>query len=174
MARTPQTENIKNQLGKLGNTPFEVERIDVDFTDNWFLPSSVLAEVRREAVEKLLAARRMNYRQEIVSMPKTDHAFPQSELTYLGNVMNEGAADFYRHHGVTKLAPAFEKRPAQDAVLMFCKHCLRYSMGWCPVRHKEKSPYKEPYYLVSSDGKRFRLEFDCKHCQMKVYPSKER
>ena len=174
LARTPQTENIKNQLGKLGNTPFEVERIDVDFTDNWFLPSSVLAEVRREAVEKLLAARRMNYRQEIVSMPKTDHAFPQSELTYLGNVMNEGAADFYRHHGVTKMAPAFEKRPAQDAVLMFCKHCLRYSMGWCPVRHKEKSPYKEPYYLVSTDGKRFRLEFDCKHCQMKVYPSKER
>ena len=168
LARTPQTENIKNQLGKLGNTPFEAERIDVDFMDNWFLPSSVLAEVRREAVEKLLAARRMNYRQEIVSMPKTDHAFPQSELTYLGNVMNEGAADFYRHHGVMKLAPAFEKRPVQDAVLMFCKHCLRYSMGWCPVRHKEKSPYKEPYYLVSSDGKRFRLEFDCKHCQMKV------
>jgi len=22
--------------------------------------------------------------------------------------------------------------------------------------------------LVSTDGKRFRLEFDCKHCQMKV------
>ena len=144
----------------------------MDFTSNWFLPSSVLAEVRREAVEKLLAARRMNYRQEIVSMPKTDHAFPQSELTYLGNVMNEGAADFYRHHGVTKMAPAFEKRPVQDAVLMFCKHCLRYSMGWCPVCHKEKSPYKEPYYLVSSDGKRFRLEFDCKHCQMKVLVKK--
>jgi putative protease len=172
LARTPQTENIKNQLGKLGNTPFEAERIDVDFMDNWFLPSSVLAEVRREAVEKLLAARRMNYRQEIVSMPKTDHAFPQSELTYLGNVMNEGAADFYRHHGVMKLAPAFEKRPTKDAVLMFCKHCLRYSMGWCPVRHKEKSPYKEPYYLVSTDGKRFRLEFDCKHCQMKVLAEK--
>ena len=168
LARTPQTENIKNQLGKLGNTPFEVERIDVDFTDNWFLPSSVIAEARREAVEKLLAARRMNYHQEVATMPKTDHAFPQSELTYLGNVMNEGSASFYRQHGVSKIAPAFEKRPAQDAVLMFCKHCLRYSMGWCSVRHKEKSPFREPYYLVSGDGKRFRLEFDCKHCQMKV------
>lgn len=31
-----------------------------------------------------------------------------------------------------------------------------------------RSPYKEPYYLVSNDGKRFRLEFDCKNCQMKV------
>ena len=168
LARTPQTENIKAQLAKLGNTPFEAERIDVDLKDNWFLPSSVLAEARREAIEKLLQARKMNYRQEIVSMPQTDHPFPQSELTYLGNVMNEGSVAFYRQHGVLQIAPAFEKRPAKDAVLMFCKHCLRYSMGWCPVRHKEKSPYREPYYLVSMDGKRFRLEFDCKHCQMKV------
>ena len=174
LARTPQTDNLKNQLGKLGNTPFEAVRIDVDLKDNWFIPSSQLADLRREAVEKLLAARKMNYRQEIVSMPETDHPFPQSELTYLGNVMNEGAASFYRHHGVTNIAPAFEKRPEKGAVLMFCKHCLRYSMGWCPVRHQQKSPYQEPYYLVSSDGRRFRLEFDCKHCQMKVYPSNER
>ena len=174
LARTPQTDNLKNQLGKLGNTPFEAVRIDVDLKDNWFIPSSQLADLRREAVEKLLAARKMNYRQEIVSMPETDHPFPQSELTYLGNVMNEAAASFYRHHGVMKIAPAFEKRPEKGAVLMFCKHCLRYSMGWCPIRHQQKSPYKEPYYLVSSDGRRFHLEFDCKHCQMKVYPSNER
>ena len=172
LARTPQTDNIKNQLGKLGNTPFEAERMDVELTDNWFMPSSVLGELRRNAVEKLLQARKMNYRQEIVPMPVTTHPFPQRELTYLGNVMNEGAASFYRQHGVSKLAPAFEKHPANDAVLMYCKHCLRYSMGWCPVRHKEKSPYKEPYYLVSTDGKRFRLEFDCKHCQMKVMAEK--
>ncbi|MBE6281606.1 MAG: U32 family peptidase [Bacteroides sp.] len=168
LARTPQTDNIKAQLAKLGNTPFEAERIDVELRDNWFIPSSQLAELRREAVEQLLAARRMNYRQEIVSMPETHHPFPQTELTYLGNVMNEGAARFYRHHGVAKMAPAFEKQPATDAVLMFCKHCLRYSMGWCPVHQRGKSPFREPYYLVSSDGKRFRLEFDCKFCQMKV------
>ena len=168
LARTPQTDNIKAQLAKLGNTPFEAERIDVELHDNWFIPSSQLAELRREAVEQLLAARRMNYRQEIVSMPETHHPFPQTELTYLGNVMNEGAARFYRHHGVAKIAPAFEKQPATDAVLMFCKHCLRYSMGWCPVHQRGKSPFREPYYLISSDGKRFRLEFDCKFCQMKV------
>ena len=172
LARTPQTENIKTQLAKLGNTPFEAERIDVDLKDNWFLPSSVIAEARREAVEKFLSARRMNYRQETFTLPKTGHAFPQSELTYLGNVMNEGSMSFYQHHGVTRIAPAFEKRPTPDAVLMFCKHCLRYSMGWCPVRHKQKSPFREPYYLVSGDGKRFRLEFDCKHCQMKVIDTK--
>lgn len=69
---------------------------------------------------------------------------------------------------MASIAPAFEQTPVEKAVLMFCKHCLRYSMGWCPVHQRERSPYREPYYLVSTDGKRFRLEFDCRNCQMKV------
>ena len=169
LARTPQTDNLKKQLGKLGNTPFEVERIEIACTDNWFIPSSLLSECRRAGIEKLLQARRIGYPQEMATMPQANHPFPVSELTYLGNVMNEASASFYRQHGVTKIAPAFEKQAPSQAVLMFCKHCLRYSMGWCPVRHRVKSPYREPYYLVSSDGKRFRLEFDCKQCMMKVY-----
>ena len=30
-------------------------------------------------------------------------------------------------------------------------------------------PWKEPLSLVLGDGRRFRLEFDCTHCQMNVY-----
>lgn len=167
-ARTPQEENLKTQLAKFGNTPFEAVRIDIDFARNWFLPASVLADFRRQAVEKLISARRINYRRELFVLKPTAHAFPQSTLTYLGNVMNAQAVSFYAGHGVASIAPAFERAPAEKAVLMFCKHCLRYSMGWCPVHQRERSPYREPYYLVSTDGKRFRLEFDCKNCQMKV------
>ena len=79
---------------------------------------------------------------------------------------------FIRIMECSALLPLFEKVSADNAVLMFCKHCLRYSMGWCPSWHKVRSPYKEPYYLVSSDNRRFRLEFDCKNCQMKVYAEK--
>ena len=167
-ARTPQEENLKTQLAKFGNTPFEAVRIDIDFAGNWFLPASVLADFRRQAVEKLISARRINYRRELFVLKPTAHAFPQSTLTYLGNVMNAQAVSFYAGHGVASIAPAFERAPAEKAVLMFCKHCLRFSMGWCPVHQRERSPYREPYYLVSTDGKRFRLEFDCKNCQMKV------
>lgn len=167
-ARTPQEENLKTQLAKLGNTPFEAQRIDVDFTDNWFLPASVLSDLRRQAVDKLIAARHTTYRRELVMLKSTSHTFPQTSLTYLGNVMNSRAASFYTNHGVQQVAPAYEQAPVDKAVLMFCKHCLRYSMGWCPIHQRERSPYKEPYYLVSTDGKRFRLEFDCKNCQMKV------
>ncbi|WP_371296148.1 U32 family peptidase [Bacteroides sp.] len=167
-ARTPQEESLKTQLAKLGNTPFEAERVDIDFTENWFLPASVLADFRRQAIEKLIAARRINYRRELAVLRPTTHAFPQTALTYLGNVMNARAASFYAGHGVASIAPAFEQTPVEKAVLMFCKHCLRYSMGWCPVHQRERSPYREPYYLVSTDGKRFRLEFDCRNCQMKV------
>lgn len=167
-ARTPQEENLKTQLAKLGNTPFEAERVDIDFTENWFLPASVLADFRRQAIEKLIAARRINYRRELAVLRPTTHAFPQTTLTYLGNVMNARAASFYAGHGVASIAPAFEQTLVEKAVLMFCKHCLRYSMGWCPVHQRERSPYREPYYLVSTDGKRFRLEFDCRNCQMKV------
>lgn len=169
LARTPQHDNLINQLGKLGNTPFVPRNIEVDLSENWFIPSSELAELRRATVEKLLALRRINYHCELWRMPETEHPYPQKELTYLGNVMNKEAAAFYQKHGVEKIAPAFEVEHPEGAALMFCKHCLRYSMGWCPVHHKVKSPYREPYYLVSGDGKKFRLQFDCKNCQMKVY-----
>lgn len=168
LARTLQTDNLRNQLSKLGNTPFEAKDIKIDLSDNWFIPSSEMSELRRNAVEKLLEVRRINYRREVFRMKETKSKFPVSTLTYLGNVMNSSASEFYKNHGVLKVMPAFEKEQPKDAVLMFCKHCIRYSMGWCPIHHKVRSPFREPYYLVSSDGRRFRLEFDCKQCQMKV------
>lgn len=175
-ARTPQAENLRSQLGKLGNTPFEVVNNDSDeasgiifkLSQNWFIPASVIADWRRQVIEKLIAARRITYRRELAVWKPTKHAFPITSLTYLGNVMNAAAKSFYLSHGVSSVEPAYEKQPVPDAVLMFCKHCLRYSMGWCPTYQKVRSPYREPYYLVGTDGKRFRLDFDCKYCQMKV------
>lgn len=177
-ARTPQAENLRNQLSKLGNTPFEVtsfKAVSETSADgfNYFIPASVVADWRRQVIDKLVAARRMTYRQELAVWKPTKHTFPSSSLTYLGNVMNAPARSFYLEHGVTSVASAYEKQVVSDAILMFCKHCLRYSMGWCPTRQNGRSPYREPYYLIGTDGKRFRLSFDCKNCQMKVHGNEE-
>lgn len=180
-ARTPQAANLRAQLSKLGNTPFEVSGelsqdasgIDLHLSQNWFLPASVVADWRRQVIDKLTAARRITYHRELASLKPTKHPFPVTELTYLGNVMNREAQTFYQEHGLQSIAPAYEKQPVPNAVLMFCKHCLRFSMGWCPTRQKGHSPYREPYYLVGTDGKRFRLAFDCKNCQMRVFKNEE-
>lgn len=172
LARRERQDNIRTQLSKLGNTPFEASKVVVGLSENWFVPSSLLADMRRRGVEKLLEARRARYPRETVKrvQPSVSIPFPERQLTYLGNVVNGKARSFYQDHGVEQIDPAFELSPRKDVPLMFTKHCLRYSMGWCPTYQKDKSPYKEPYYLLYKDT-RLRLQFDCKHCQMLVFES---
>lgn len=172
LARRERQDNIRTQLSKLGNTPFEASKVVVGLSENWFVPSSLLADMRRRGVEKLLEARRARYPRETVKRVQSSVSipFPERQLTYLGNVANGKARSFYQDHGVEQIDPAFELSPRKDVPLMFTKHCLRYSMGWCPTYQKDKSPYKEPYYLLYKDT-RLRLQFDCKHCQMLVFES---
>lgn len=169
LAEKKQTDNIRVQLAKLGNTLFEAEKIEVNLTDNWFVPSSLLADMRREAVNLLLSDRRIRYPRELSQKPDSvaKPLFPQQQLTYLGNVANTRACSFYQEHGVKTIDPAFELKAPDHVPLMFSKHCLRYSMGWCPTYQKKKSPFREPYYLLYKEV-RLRLMFDCKHCQMLV------
>ncbi|MDR0960973.1 MAG: U32 family peptidase [Mediterranea sp.] len=173
-ARTPQADHLRMQLGKLGNTPFELISLSFELQGNRFIPASVIADWRRQLIDRLLLLRRVNRKQEIAFVQPTAHAFPLSgkgncELTYLGNVANRQAVSFYRMHGVDTVNPSYEQQPVREAVLMYCKHCIRFTMGMCPKHQRGHDVRHEPYYLVSSDGKRFRLEFDCKNCVMKVY-----
>ena len=167
-ARVEQTGNIRTQLSKLGGTPFEATEIDVRLSGRWFVPSSLLAEMRREGIERLLAVRRVRYRRELARVDRTSTIpYPERTLTYLGNVSNSLAEAFYRQHGVERVEKAFELSPRTGVPLMFTKHCLRYSMGWCPVHQKGQSPYKEPYYLRYKDTL-LRLRFRCDECRMEI------
>ena len=166
-ARTSQRDNIVKQLGKWGNTPFEVGEVNVEFSSEWFVPSSLLSDMRRSLCEELI--KRHNEEDSREDMRLADNAIPfvVDELDYKGNVSNSHAKAFYMKHGVKSLMPAFENEPVDNAVVMFCKHCIKFSLGWC-TKSGAKHAFKEPFYLVSGDGKRFRLSFDCKECMMKV------
>ena len=171
-ARTEQRAGIETQLAKLGGTILMAERVDIDFTANWFIPSSVVADMRRRAVEayeRVCKLKNENSKLRVnTTAPSAQSTISGGQLSYLANIANQRAEDFYRAHGAVQVTPAFELNAPKGVTLMFCRHCLRYAMGWCPRNGGVKSPYREPYTLVSADGRRFALEFDCKQCIMMV------
>ena len=172
LARTEQRAGIEAQLSKLGGTILVAGHITIDFTDNWFIPSSVVADLRRRAVEayERISKATWSNSQFASHKPKTTPTAPSpaGPLTYLANIANRRAQEFYQARSTEKVAPAFELSAPKGATLMFCRHCLRYAMGWCPRQGGAKSPFREPYTLVSADGRRFALNFDCKQCIMTV------
>ena len=168
-AEKPQRDNIIRQLTKLGNTPYECADVDLPADFNYFIPSSQLAELRRQLVDKMAHRSYESYRSYRSHESYKSYKSHSSHSPHLLNIANREAARFY---GVD--APsAYELRPTPDAVLMQCRYCIRYTLGYCPTSNLSPltSHLKYPLYLRLADGRRFRLEFDCAHCQMNVYAS---
>lgn len=170
LARTHQKENIECQFSKLGGTPFKLRSLNIQYSKNWFLPSSLLGEWKRQLVYRMTEERMRFHPLRHKQKTSTSHQFPteKSHITYLGNVMNNLAKAFYIEHGVETIDSAFELGHPSGVPVMFCRHCLRYSMGWCPSRQNHSAPYPQPFYLSLANGRRFRLDFDCKKCIMKL------
>ncbi|MBR5729164.1 MAG: U32 family peptidase [Prevotella sp.] len=172
-AQKPQRENIIRQLTKLGGTPYvcdDVELVPNDF--NYFIPSSQLAEWRRQLVSSLILQRNEQHRSS-ERIPACEGQMETYDYPHLYNAANEKSREFYAERGVSN-ATAMEvspmsKRTDVEPLLMQCRHCLRYSLGYCVRKGGEKPRWQEPLYLVSGDGRRFRLEFDCRKCQMNVW-----
>ena len=167
LARTPQRANLLAQLSKWGNTPFELVEAKVAFENDFFIPSSLVADMRRRACEKLLEAHNQGYVREQRKVAEPGLHLDEKSLDYTANVANSLARDFYSSCGVEFVLPAYELNAPASVPVMYCKHCIKYSLGWCS-KSGNKHPYKEPFFLVAGDGRRFKLSFDCKSCIMKV------
>ncbi|MDD7318207.1 MAG: U32 family peptidase [Prevotella sp.] len=174
-AKTPQQENIVRQLTKLGDTPFKCMEVYFEPSDfKRFIPSSLLSSLRRDVSALLTEAIVNNMKQERMSMQTEKErpyiSPPASDIPYLYNISNRVARDFYKKCGAKNIGEAFElKAKMNNPLVMQCRHCLRYNLGYC-VKHGGKRPtWHEPLVLTLPDGRRFPLEFDCKNCQMNVY-----
>lgn len=161
LARTDQTQGIKEVLSKLGDTIYNAKDVEIRFSQPWFIPRSLLAEWRRSIIGELMKEEPLK---EEAPNSQTKKVFLQASC-FDYNISNRLSAQLVSKN-VNALEVTGKLNEAQP--LMICRFCLRYQMGWCPQRHRVKSPYQEPYYLCSKDGRRFRLEFDCKKCEMKV------
>lgn len=166
LAKTDQSENIKRQLSKMGETQFEVASMTIALDKGWFIPSSTLSNARRSLVEAIISARKANRKRE--TRKETKHTgLSDKATTYRDNIANRLARQFYMENGCDDITPAYELSAAKGATLMECKHCIRYALGYC-TKNGRRMPYKEPLRIVMQNGKSFSLRFDCKRCEMLV------
>ena len=181
-AQKSQVDNIKRQISKFGNTIFTVEDVIVEPTDfPWFIPNSILAEIRRQATDELMG--RLSEMSENQKDTKTKdqaqqlpdngkgsfHSISSYQQPYMYNIANRLAHSFYEQEGMSDITPAFEIRKPSSPLVMQCRYCLRHELGQCKKSHKQSGLLKEPLHLRLADGRTFRLEFDCKKCQMNIY-----
>ena len=178
-AEKPQNENILRELSKLGNTPYECEKLVLPPDFDFFIPASRLSLLRRRLTSPTPQLPTSPTPQlpnsptpHLHTSPTTSlpplHYSPTPHLPYMLNAANHIAADIYRQHGAQP-APAYELRePEGENVVMQCRHCLRYALGHCTKGASPQSPWREPLFLTLANGTRFRLQFDCTHCVMNV------
>lgn len=190
-AMKPQRDNILRQLGKLGDTPYMADVIELEGqADAYFIPSSALATLRREVVQAI-ELEHSNETETPSEQPSVSPTAPPvsklsgtlawqpeyRKFTYLYNIANTLSKSFYQREGLSNAADAYEVSQGADegakqqnsVLVMQCRHCLRYSLGHCVRRGGKQPTWKEPLYLRLGDGRRFRLEFKCDECQMNIY-----
>ncbi|WP_445710840.1 peptidase U32 family protein [Flavobacterium sp.] len=163
--------NIKTNLSKTGNTPFIVDEISIDFSNNWFLPISKVNEVRREALEQLIDIRVNEYHREEFQITKTDHPYPVEVLDFTYNVSNHLARQFYKRHGVKEIEKAFELQwDPGKARVMVTKYCVKYELGKCARFQRDTMGEKlvEPLTLTHGENA-YKLKFNCKPCEMEIW-----
>jgi putative protease len=165
---------LREHLAKFGNTIFQPIEVVLVSGARRFLPASAVNALRREAVERLEAVR-------VASLPRLPRKaaveppapFPEDTLSYLANVHNHKARDFYARHGVKVIDAAYESHEELGEVsLMITKHCVRYSLSLCPKQAKgvtgvQGTVRAEPLTIVNGNEK-LTLKFDCKPCEMHV------
>ena len=181
-AQKSQVDNIKRQISKFGNTIFTVEDVIVEPKDfPWFIPNSILAEIRRQATDELMGrlsemsenqkdTKTKDQAQQLPDNGKVSfHSISSYQQPYMYNIANRLAHSFYEQEGMSDITPAFEIKKPSSPLVMQCRYCLRHELGQCKKSHKQSGLLKEPLHLRLADGRTFRLEFDCKKCQMNIY-----
>lgn len=157
-------ENLKSQFSKSADSEFIVENVVVEDGFESFIPVSELNLIRRTFLDEYRVYRSVEYKRQKRSNEFVPERFPVKELDYTFNVSNEKAKAFYESAGAKVKESAYEKG-FNGKRLVITKHCIRKHLGLC---HKKHSADADKLFLLDEYGKRYKLEFDCKNCKMKI------
>ena len=169
-AKSPQTQKQEEVLKKLGSTIYKVRIIKT--LGELFIPSSMLADLKRKAIELLDKTHIINYRFEYRKPEQEQIPYIEKKLSHTDNVCNSLSEQFYKEHGVETIVNAIEApnyKFTGNEELMHTRYCLLRELGWC---RKDKSSPNIPrnIYLVNNKLK-FLVETDCVNCEMRIRKS---
>ena len=144
-ANTPEkaTENIRKKAMQWGDTMFNPVNLELKFNEPRLIPASVIGEMKRELVAKLMDELMENHRNN-----RSRRDAPRASV-------GESSGRMRCVHTNPDAIPA---------VLMTCHHCIRYANGQCS---KETGKKASPLF-IRNGANTFRLEFDCWNCLMMV------
>lgn len=174
-AKTPQEDNIRRQLSKLGGTIYSCKSIVIkNEVDNPFIPSSILSKLRQNLTQSdnNFGTTQKSNEATTIAPQRIVYDAPTYPFGYLYNSANDEARQFYLQHKIEN-ADSFEvtnnsSDDTDDKLLMQCRYCIRHEMGYCS-KYTKSFPWKEPLIIKLADGKTFQLRFNCAKCQMEVY-----
>ena len=154
---------ILEQMSKSGDTIFDVTEVAVK--DVRFVPASIVAQVRRELLQKLESARVAAHPTPQYFVENSDAKYHKEQLECYDNVTNNYSHDFYLAHGVKTIDPGVDMRQGTaDCRVMVTDYCIRREIGQCLL----KNPTIKGDMYLERGRKRYKLTFDCKRCQMSL------
>ena len=168
-------DTIQKQLSKTGGTCFRVKNIEINTLIPYFIPSSQLNELRRKVLDSLSDKRINHYLPHSEKIIPNNIPYYEPDIDGRANVTNAKSRSFYERHKVKNIesGPDVKSDILKNGTipLMTCKYCLRYELKQC-LKHKCNTRIS-PEYLgnltLINNGKKFRLEFDCKKCEMSIF-----
>ncbi|HBS87484.1 MAG: hypothetical protein A2W91_00540 [Bacteroidetes bacterium GWF2_38_335] len=167
-------ESICLQLQKSGDSIFNVTEVNIETSSPYFVQISILNMLRRELLSEIEHLRINGYIRPKPAKKKTAEVSPEKHPDYNSNISNSLSEKFYKSRGAETTEKAFEfleKSHYHNKPLMTTRYCIKYELGVCPHKQKPTASslvFSEPLFLQDYQRK-YRLEFDCKLCLMKVF-----
>ncbi|MFT5728698.1 MAG: collagenase-like PrtC family protease [Desulforhopalus sp.] len=175
VAKNPEAVQAvaEKQLKKCGGTIFSVGNVQVNLFSNQFYPAAIFNEIRRESFVRHAEVRIDSFKSK-PSPPRVDRGkWPVGDVSYLDNICNIKALEFYKKHGGAQTTSAFEKAEVvEGAALMTTKYCIKAQLGSCPKMKGTKKGMEGPLILSDNTGE-YNLSFDCGKCEMELRLKKD-
>ncbi len=155
-------QTLHSQLAKMGDTHFTLGELSLEGSIR-FVPASLISDMRREGLSRLAEVGFTMQHKPFVE--NLSAQFPDKALSCEENVTNRLAEEFYRSHGVERIASPLEATDDMSGErVMRSAYCLRREIGECLM---EKPRLKGELFLQRG-AYRYRLDFDCRRCEMSL------